>query len=306
MFRLTLLFIFLVSVTTLAAQSKWQSMTGADGINYFIYIPEKVSNQKSSLMIGLHGCSQHAEDLVSLANWESAADQYNMIVVLPNVPNGGVVLGCWDYYGHDHNESNRHNAALIRLTEGLIKNEKLNIDSKSVFITGLSSGSGEAAVLGCLRPDLFVGVGLNSGPALGTDKNSLFNPNTTADQVAQFCTELAGPRANYLQQQLLSVVVSDKDFIVSPEHSKISVQAMQKVYHAETSESFDLKTLQGPNTNGVGSVYKDANQKERISYIINFGLGHAFPSGKGPGRTEKYINPNSINYPLYLAQFFDR
>lgn len=306
MLRLTLLFIFIVSVTTLATESKWQQMTAVDGLKYFIYVPDKQGNQKPSLMVGLHGCSQHAEDLVSLGNWETAADQYNMIVVLPNVPNGGVVLGCWDYYGHDHNESNRHNASLIHLTEELIKNEKLNIDRKNIYITGLSSGSGEAAVLGCLRPDLFSGVGLNSGPALGTEKNNLFNPNTTSEQVAQFCTELAGPRVSYLEQQLLSVVVSDKDFIVNPDHSKLTVQAMQNVYRANLSESFDLNTLQGPNTKGTGTIYKDANQKARISYIINFGLGHAFPSGKGLGRTEKYVNPNSINYPNYLAEFFDR
>lgn len=282
---------------------QWQKGHGS-GLNYLIYVPQVKSEKPVSLMIGLHGCTQHSQDLADLANWESAADGNNMIVVLPDVPNGGVVLGCWDYYGRGHTESNRHNGPLIAMTEGLLNNKDLKIDKDKIFVTGLSSGSGEAAILGCLRPDLFSGVSLNSGPALGTDKGDLYKPNTTSADMAKLCIQLAGLKINYFSKQKMSIIVSDKDLMVNPLHSDLSFQAMQKVYQLTGSEELNLKNLKGSNTEGHGTLSHDIKNQVRLSFIVNNGLGHAFPSGKGQGRTEKYVNPLSINYPTYLADYF--
>lgn len=292
------------SVTTFAAYSaKWQKAQGS-GLDYLIYVPQASVEKPPSLMISLHGCTQHAEDLAELANWEETADANNMIVVLPNVPNGGVVLGCWDYYGKDHTEKNRHNGPLIALTESLLTISKLKIDKTKVFISGLSSGSGEAAILGCMRPDLFSGVALNSGPAVGSEQSEVSYPRITQDEVTEFCTSLAGTRAKYFSKQILSVIVSDQDYIVNPQHSVLSINAMQKIYQTSASQDLDLTKLKGANTQGHGQVFQDAQKQTRVSYIVNKGLGHAWASGKGPGRADRYVNPASINYPAYLADLF--
>ena len=283
--------------------TNWKKSHDA-GLDYFIYVPQNSSAQNFSLMISLHGCTQHAEDLAELANWEKTADANNMIVVLPNVPNGGVVLGCWDYYGKDHNEKNRHNGPLINLTESLIANTDLKIDKSKVFISGLSSGAGEAAVLGCMRPDLFSGVGINSGPAAGTEQKEVYAPNSSVDDVKNFCQSVAGDHVAGFSKQLFSVIVSDQDFIVNTQHATLAVSAMEKIYQASETANLNLDTLDGANKKGQGKIYLDADKHARISYIINNGLGHAWASGKGPGRTDRYVNPNSIDYPAYLANFF--
>lgn len=301
---LKIFFILGLSITSSAeGLSQWQKAQN-QGMSYLIYTPSPVAGKLASLMINLHGCTQHAQDLAELANWEATADKNNMIVVLPDVPNGGVVFGCWDYYGKDHTETNRDNGPLISLTENLIYTPNLKIDKSRVFISGLSSGSGQAAILGCMRPDLFSGVGLNSGPALGTGQGDTYSPNTTAENVASYCQSLAGVRSKYLSTQILSVIVSDQDLVVNPAHSQISVEAMQKVYNVNSSVDLDLSKLKGTNTAGTGVLFQDQKNRTRISYIKNHALGHAFPSGKGNGRTERYVNPFSIDYPAYLADLF--
>ncbi|MFZ3231692.1 MAG: PHB depolymerase family esterase [Pseudobdellovibrio sp.] len=287
------------------ANSLWQKANLA-GLDYLIYVPTHIDTKPLSLMINLHGCGQHAKDLANLGNWEVAAEDSRMIVVLPDVPNGGVVMGCWDYYGKNHTETNRHNGPLIELTESLIKMENLNINTNHVFISGLSSGAGEAAILGCLRPDLFSGVALNSGPALGTTQNDLYLPTITSDEIAEQCNKLAGSRSIHFLKQITSIMVSDKDLIVNPQHSALSFEAIQKIYGLAGATEFDLTKLKGTNTQGIGLSIQDKQNQIRISFITNHALGHAFPSGKGTGPVEHYINPFSINYPAYLGNLFKR
>ena len=114
----------LLALSTQNVFAEWNFET-LDGVQVHYYLPKKqtaftLKKSHRSLMVNLHGCSQKAEDLKKDGNWETTADDYNMIVALPKVPNGGVIAGCWDYYGADHTESNRHNIAIIKLVKALL------------------------------------------------------------------------------------------------------------------------------------------------------------------------------------------
>ena len=278
-------------------------------MSYQIYTPESRRNEKPGLMVTLHGCLQKGEDLRAAGNWEAAAEESNLVVVAPNAPNGGVILGCWDYYGTDHTESNRHNGPLIRLTEALVASSQLNIDRARVFVSGLSSGGGEAFVVGCLRPDLFAGVGLSSSPILGSTSNELKNPSITGPEAARLCRRFAGTRAGHLASQVASIIADPRDSIVASVHYERSTAALAEVYGAAENERFELADLDGPNKSGVGLYKKDAEGHRRVSLILNNGLGHAWPAGAEVTggawwvKASPYISNNSVNYPKYLAKF---
>ena len=109
------------------ATAAWRRLPSA-GLEYWIYTPAKAGPARS-LVLNLHGCTQTAQDFKERGNWEATAEKHNLVVAIPDVPNGGVVLGCWDYYGADHRESNRHNGALIALTEKLLADRALGSDA---------------------------------------------------------------------------------------------------------------------------------------------------------------------------------
>ena len=281
-------------------------------VEYWIYRPQAVA---PSLMISLHGCAQTADDLKSAANWEAAAERFGMTVVLPYVPNGGVYIGCWNFYGRDQTESNKANGPLIRLTEALLKRLDLQIDPNNVFVSGLSSGAAQAMLLGCLRPDLFRGVGLAAGPVVGSAVSDLFGrPQITGAEAAQFCLELAGSRAAFFQKQTTSIIFDEYDSSVNPLHSGMALEAMRLIYGGTLSAiALDLTKLEGLNTNGKGTLLVDAQSRVRLSYIMNAGLGHAWPAGARPSSANgssrarssaPYINAKSIDYPAYLGQLF--
>ena len=283
--------------------SQW-SQVQAEGIQYWKYEPA-VHSSRTGLMLNLHGCTQHASDLKNLGNWEETAEAADLVVIIPDVPNGGVVAGCWDYYGTDQTPTNKNNGILIKLIEDfLLKNTE--IDRRRVYVSGISSGASEAMLLGCLRPDLFKGVGLNSGAAIGTDKTEVYQPKTTAHQVAELCLKLAGDKASFFRSQMTSVIHGDRDFIVNVKHSELIVSAFKEIYQTRSQTEFDLSHLKGTFLEGQGILYSDANQRPRLSEITNNGLGHAWASGKGSGSTVTYINPHSVNYPAYLNDFFNQ
>lgn len=112
-------------------------------MSYWLYSPAS-AGENNPLMINLHGCGQKADDLKELGNWEGAAEAHHMYVAIPDVPNGGVVLGCWNYYGRGHTESNNNNGNVIQLALSLRGNSNLHIDPAHIYVSGLSSGATQA------------------------------------------------------------------------------------------------------------------------------------------------------------------
>ena len=292
------LFLLVALFASLTAEAGWQRLRDAN-VDYWLYTPEQSKNSRG-LLLNLHGCTQTAQDFKDRGNWEEAAEKYNFAVAIPYVPNGGVVLGCWDYYGFDHTPKNRHNGPLLALTEALVK--KLAPAPERVYVAGLSSGAGQAMLLGCLRPDLFRGVALAGSPAIGTDKQDIAFPRISAGEVAEFCQQLAGGRS--FAGQKMSLIHGDQDFVVNPQHSAQIAEAMIELYGLKKAETFDLNAYEGSAVTGSLEVLFDGADAARLSLIQNNGLGHAWPAGNGFGFAMKYINPQSVNYPLYLGAFF--
>lgn len=301
-----LIILLTLGLFSLQALAEWKFETIA-GVQVHYYLPKiplslSVKTKKKSLMINLHGCSQKAEDLKKDGNWESTADDFNMIVALPKVPNGGVLAGCWDYYGGDHTVNNRHNGALINLTKALIARGDLNIDPGQVYLSGLSSGGGQSMILGCLAPELYAGLGINAGPSTGTASSEISRPKTSYETMLNTCKNLANGKEQFFKTQIASIIYGNNDYIVSTNFNLFNADILKTIYGAPNQSSFDTLTLDGANKEGTGTLWSDA-AGPRVSLIMNKNLGHNWPAGQG-GNGGNFINKKSLNYPQYLAQFF--
>src|SRR5690625_919845 len=256
-----------------------------------------------AVMISLHGCAQTSQDLRTGGNWTATADDHGMVVAVPAAPNGGVLLGCWDYYdtNHDRENPSRHDDNLLDLVDSLLADESLGIDPDQVYISGLSSGGAQAMVMGCLAPDVFAGVGINAGPTVGTTALEIGSVATTLEQGRAVCAEFADGNADAFDTQVTSVVYGSADTTVARGYNPLNASIMADLYGAEATSEFPLDDLPGSNTNGSGTLHSDADGP-RVSLIENTGVGHAWPAGGGPGGS--YISTNSIDYPAYVTSFF--
>lgn len=256
------------------------------------------------LLLMLHGCTQQAAVLKARGGFEPVADRHGMVVALPQVPGGGVLAGCWDYYGADHTRTNRHNGALLEMVEALLLDAALDIDPNQVYIAGLSSGAGQAAVLGCLAPDVFAGVGLNAGPTVGTAASETVIVSTTAAEAVAVCRALAGSDSSGFETQVASVIYGSEDYIVNTAYNTLNLEVLAELYGAAETAAFDVTSLEGHNPVGEGTLRSDL-RGPRVSLIRVEGMGHAFPAGTGPGPEISFVASEGPSWPAYLAAFFE-
>lgn len=92
--------------TSTATAGTWTART-AGGMTTQLYVPSTAATLGTgrALMVNLHGCVQTSAALRDGGNWAATADARGMVVAIPAAPNGGVLLGCWDYYDSNHSRT---------------------------------------------------------------------------------------------------------------------------------------------------------------------------------------------------------
>lgn len=299
---LTILFITTIALTQSGeAQAKWTTLKH-QGTSVYLYLPTTLgSTDKPALMVNLHGCAQKGKVLRDHGNWNSAADAFKTIILIPEVPKGGVIAGCWDYYGLNHNRTNRHNEFVLSLVSKIVG--LYNINENQIYISGLSSGGGLSMVLGCLAPDIFAGVALNAAPSIGTGATEVSRSRMSLEQIKANCLKLAGDKSTYLRTQIAAVIFGDNDFLVDPDYNRKNARALSEIFQATGEEEIDLNLLKGTNTQGVGTLFKKRG-KGVVSLLENKNLGHNWPAGSG-GRPASFVSKQSVNFPYYLLKFLN-
>ena len=290
------------------ARASWSTQSVA-GTQVEVYVPASTSKIGTGrgLVVVLHGCSQSVDSLRDFGNFETAAEDYGLVIAIPGVPNGGVFAGCWDYYGAEHTRSSRHNAAVISLAEAMTEDPTYDIDSSQVYVSGLSSGAGQAAVAGCLAPDIFAGVAIVAGPAVGTSATQIGTVASTGDQAAELCRQLAADSPG-LDSQLAIAMTDTGDFIVAQGYAEVHAQMYGELFggglESMSSSSVDVATLPGSSPTGEGMIYSDA-AGGRIMWLQTDGVGHAWPAGSGTtGGALSFVSGEGVNFSLVMAEFF--
>ncbi|MFY0536463.1 PHB depolymerase family esterase [Nannocystis pusilla] len=250
-----------------AADGVWSSRTVA-GMTTYVYTPATagVVGEGRGLLVALHGCSQQATVFRDLGNWASAAEAYGMVVAVPAAPNGGVLLGCWDYFGGNHSRTQGHAGALLQLAANLTADAALDVDPAQVYVAGLSSGGGMAMVMGCVAPDVFAGIGIDAGPTVGTSSSQIGSVSTSKQAAVSLCTSLAGTHSGSFATQLTSVLAGTSDYVVAQGYADLNASVMAQLYGATSAGGFSVADLEGYQPAGTGLLWADADGP-RVSQI---------------------------------------
>lgn len=288
-----------------AAAASWATRTEA-GMQTHVYRPDTRSavGDGRALLIVLHGCVQSGANLRDYGTFESAADDTGTVVALPEVPGGGVIAGCWDYYGANHDRGSRHDDDLLALVDALLADPELDVDPDQVYLAGLSSGAGQSVVMGCLAPDVFAGIGIAAGPAVGTTESEIAFVTTTADAAATTCRGLAGGASDAFATQQVAAITGTMDFTVAQDYARINAETFASVYGGDLeSTPLDVTTLPGAMPQGTGTLYADA-MGQRVTLVAMNGVGHTWPTGSGDGYELLFVSPQGFDFGRYLMEWF--
>jgi poly(3-hydroxybutyrate) depolymerase len=135
--------------------------------DYTVYVPQGHLPWRSApLLVLLHGCRQTADDIAHATRIMALADDVGCLVLLPRQNRRANAWGCWNWFDRATVEGWGETAIVLAQVKSV--RHKYLIDSKRVFVAGMSSGGGLATVLGIRK--------LTSSPACSCIRDSRAAP----------------------------------------------------------------------------------------------------------------------------------
>ncbi len=285
------------------------------GLRMWKYVPPTMP-ANAPLVLALHACSQQASDYVK-AGWNELADQYQFYVVYPEQTTINNSLTCFNWAGSNSNPLTGENDP-ANLTRGQGENLSITqmvdkmkadhgIDASRVFITGLSAGGAETALMMATWPDVFAA----GAPVAGvpyhctTNKNQVYSPCLTpgnnltpkqwGDYVRAAYTGYSGPYPR------VSIWQGSKDSLVNPDNTVEMLKQWTDTHGISQTPSVSDMLAGNPH-----AAYKDSSGVTVVETVQITGMDHgvAIDPKHGCGTAAPYILDEGVCSSFYIGQFF--
>jgi poly(hydroxyalkanoate) depolymerase family esterase len=301
------------------AQTMWQQYLYVDAKGshpYFVYIPETYHLASPvSLVVMLHGCTQTAADFATGTSMNLLSEQRGFVVLYPQQTSASNHNRCWNWFlPANQQRGSGEPARIVGMINSLRRNTaRGTIDPARIYVAGLSSGAGMAAILGTTYPDLFAAIGIHSGLAYQAAMNV---------KSALLAMRRGGPdpqqqgRAAYIAMGNFSRVVptavfhGTSDITVAPANGDQVVQQWMQTNHLASNDAYTANfdrpahATPGQVPNGysyVVATWNASNGDEVQAYWKIGGMGHAWSGGNPAG---SHTDPRGPNASVAMYNFF--
>jgi len=145
-----------------------RTFTGSTGTRaYKVYVPAGYSHESSQLLpmvVMLHGCTQSPDDFAAGTRMNALADEHGFVAVYPAQCAAANAQRCWNWFRTDDQIRECGEPAIIA---GITKEvaATYRVDSRRIFVVGMSAGAAMAVILATTYPDVYAAVGAHSGLA---------------------------------------------------------------------------------------------------------------------------------------------
>ncbi len=130
------------------------------------YVPAGI-NASAPLVVVLHGCTQNAAVYDHGSGWSRLADRHGFILLFPEQQRANNPMLCFNWFAAEHTTRGTGEASSIRAMIAAMQ-QNHDVDSKRIFVTGLSAGGAMASAMLATYPELFAGGAIVAGVAYGS------------------------------------------------------------------------------------------------------------------------------------------
>ncbi|MDQ2884899.1 MAG: PHB depolymerase family esterase [Chloroflexota bacterium] len=301
-----------------AADSPWQAYiyNGPTGSRpYFVYTPTHYqAGTAVPLLVMLHGCTQTAPDFANSTDMNQLAEQHNFIVVYPQQTALYNTALCWNWYDPANQVRGGGEAAIIAGIVQSIEQDTAHwtIDTRHIYVEGLSAGGALAVTLGAVYPDIFAAIGVHAGceyqaattPAGFVQVASTGGPSPVKQGKLAYAA--MGSRARVVPT---IVFQGSNDPIINVVNGDQVVQQWMQTdqlasHHTYTpSFSSPSSTTHGQVAGGLAYTvarWQDHNGREIQEYWKIAGMGHAWSGGSGPFGNPFGPDASQASYTFFM------
>jgi poly(hydroxyalkanoate) depolymerase family esterase len=257
--------------------------------NYKLYVPPNHGGEAMPLLVMLHGCKQNPDDFAAGTRMNELARQHGFAVAYPEQTRPANGSNCWNWFQAPHQGRDGGEPAILAGIVGDVA-EQHPIDTRRVFVAGLSAGAAMAVILGARYPDVFAAVGAHSGLPLGAahDVGSAFAAmHGGASAHAAAATKQSVATIVFHGDQDRTVVVANGNAIVG--------QALG----AHNGAALERETL--ASNQCTRTVYRDAAGRVQVEQWLVHGGAHAWSGGSAAG---SYTQPSGPDASAEMVRFF--
>lgn len=248
---------------------------GSGSRTYRLYVPSGYDGQEVPLIVMLHGCTQSPEDFAAGTRMNDAAEAGNFLVAYPSQTKAANPQKCWNWFrSEDQRRDSGEPLLLAGITREVMRDHA--VDSRRVYIAGLSAGGAAASVMGQAYPELFAAIGVHSGLACGAAHDM---PSAFAAMHGNGGARPGAAHSGSGRAVPAIVFHGDGDRTVSVGNAEqVAVQSAAGAAGARTEDGRSADGTRYRRTD-----YLDADGRVVVEKWLVHGAGHAWFGGSAAG-----------------------
>ena len=243
---------------------------------YKLYVPSCYKGQPLPLVVMLHGCTQSPDDFAAGTRMNALAEEHACLIAYPGQTPSANSSKCWNWFSPQDQRRDQGEPSLIAgITRQVLSDYA--VDSRRIYIAGLSAGGAAASIMGAEYPDLYAAVGVHSGLACGSahDVPSAFAAMRQGGPVSR------GLRRDLSREPMPTIIFhGDRDKTVHP------INGDQVAVHSRAGAEMSTSVRRGQSSGGIGyscTVHADASDTPVLEHWALHGIGHAWSGGSPDG-----------------------
>ncbi len=274
--------------------------------DYKLYAPPGAAGKSLPLVLMLHGCTQDPDDFAAGTGMNDLAAKQGFFVLYPAQAQGANPQRCWNWFKPNHQRRGSGEPALLAsLTQAVIAQH--GIDSRRVYVAGLSAGGAMAAIVAAAYPEVFAAAGVHSGLPAGSAGN-------VAEALTVMASGTASPGLNLgrtpgragampAAASVPTIVFhGDQDRTVHPRNGEQVVAAAASGAGGIAAGAPTLE--QGASAGGkrfTRSVHRADDGSVRAEHWLVHGAGHTWSGGRAAG---SYTDADGPDATREMLRFF--
>lgn len=272
---------------------------------YMLYVPASYATESGDpvpAIVMLHGCTQSPDDFAAGTRMNALADQHGFLVIYPAQAANANKSRCWNWFRPEDQVRDSGEPSLIAGITREVASE-YRIDTRRIFVAGMSAGASMAVILGAMYPELYVAVGAHSGLPYGAahDMPSAFSAMQGG---AALPGQLAIPtsRAEGSNRTPTIVFHGDNDRTVNARNGAAIVEQVTVV--GSDQQPLRAKVQTGTTPGGRRyrrTDYLDHADQTVVEHWMVHGAGHAWSGGSPAG---SFTDPTGPDASAEMIRFF--